>query len=148
MSIGQYINSFDTSGMSHTEAVALATARGGTLAAVTTTEENNLILGFLAEDDLLRSFEPKDNARSGPWIGLTQPPESAEPLGGWTWDNGETFCFSYWHSGQPDNFVNDNYVLYWDYPGTIGWADSIDDITTANLTMRQARLPPSSLPRP
>jgi RTX calcium-binding nonapeptide repeat (4 copies)/Lectin C-type domain len=129
MPIGQYILSVDTTGMTHAEAVALATARGGTLATVTTTEENALILSFLAEDSLLWAVEATNSALTGPWIGLSQPSGSAEPAGGWAWDNGETYAFTYWHWSQPDNFVGDNYAFYWSYQGTTGWGDAVNDIT-------------------
>ena len=127
MPIGQYIISRNDAGFTHADAVALATAHGGSLAAVTSATENTLILGFLAQDDQLWTGEPHDNARSGPWIGLTQPPGSTEPAGGWTWDTGEIYDFTAWHSGQPDNYLGDSYGIYWDYQGTIGWGDHFND---------------------
>lgn len=127
MPIGQYIISRVDGGLTHAQAVALASAHGGTLAAVTSAEENSLFLSFLAQDDLLWGGEPRDNARNGPWIGLTQAAGSSEPGGGWGWDTGETYSYTAWHAGQPDNFINDSYAIYWDDNGSIGWADHVND---------------------
>lgn len=127
MPIGQYIIARVDAGLTHAQAVTLATDLGGTLAAPTTLAENNLILGFLAQDDLLWGGEPRDNARNGPWLGLTQPAGGTEPGGGWTWDTGETYGFTAWHSGQPDNFLGDSYAIYWNQSGSIGWGDHIND---------------------
>lgn len=127
MPIGQYIIARVDAGLTHAQALTLATDLGGTLAAPTTLAENTLILGFLAQDDLLMGGEPRDNARNGPWLGLTQPAGSAEPGGGWTWDTGETYDFTAWHSGQPDNFLGDSYANYWNQGGLTGWGDHIND---------------------
>lgn len=127
MPIGQYIISRVDGGLTHEQAATLASAHGGTLAVVTSAEENSLILGFLAQDQLLWGGEPRDNARNGPWIGLTQAAGSAEPGGGWGWATGETYSYTAWHAGQPDNFINDSYAIYWDDNGSIGWADHVND---------------------
>ncbi|HKQ50458.1 MAG TPA: LamG-like jellyroll fold domain-containing protein [Phycisphaerae bacterium] len=39
----------------------------------------------------------------GPWIGLYQPPGSAEPTGGWIWSNGDSVTYTNWLAAQPDN---------------------------------------------
>lgn len=127
MPIGQYIISRVDGGVTYDQAVDLASARGGTLAVVTSAQENDLFLSFLAQDDLLWGGEPHDAARNGPWIGLTQAAGSAEPGGGWGWATGEAYSYTSWHSGQPDNYLGDAYAIYWDDNGSVGWADQVKD---------------------
>ncbi len=64
---------------------------------------------------------------------MTQTPGSSEPAGGWTWDTGETYNYTAWHSGQPDNFLGDSYGLFWDDNGSIGWADHVNDPVTSGF---------------
>ncbi|SEN28420.1 type I secretion C-terminal target domain (VC_A0849 subclass) [Gemmobacter aquatilis] len=133
MPTGQYIISRVEDGLTHTEAHDLALGLGGHLAVITSAEENDVVLGMLARDVDSWSFEPRDVARSGPWIGLTQTEGASEPGGGWVWETGEESDFTFWHSGQPDNFVNDSRALYWEYQGQIGWADHVDDPVSLGL---------------
>ncbi|MEO8243613.1 MAG: M10 family metallopeptidase C-terminal domain-containing protein [bacterium] len=121
------------SGYTHTQAANLAIGHHGTLAAITTVQESNLFLSFLATDAALWSPNPSGTASFGPWIGLTQTPGSAEPDGGWTWDTGEAFSFSAWHPTQPDNFAADRFGIYFDYQGVIGWGDTINDSGSAGF---------------
>lgn len=131
MPINQYILFRDEAGLLASQADAVAASLGGTLAAITDAAENTLVESLLALDPLAWSFEPRDTAKNGPWIGLTQPPGSAEPGGGWTWATGEAYAYTHWHSGQPDNFLGDNRVIYWDDAGSIGWADHVNDPVAA-----------------
>ena len=104
-----------------------AVASGGQLISVNDTAEDAFVRAVLAENEALWGGEPRDTARNGPWIGLSQPAGSSEPGGGWTWLDGTAATFNGWHSGQPDNFIADSVGLYWDNDGQIGWADHIDD---------------------
>jgi hypothetical protein len=132
MPIGQYILSRVDGGLTHDQAVALANAHGGTLAAVTSAQEDTLIRSFLAQDTLLWGGEPHDAAHNGPWIGLSQLPGSSEPGGGWVWDTGESYSYTNWHAGQPDNYLGDSHAIYWDDNGAIGWADQVNDPVSIN----------------
>lgn len=51
---------------------------------------------------------------SVPWIGLYQPPGSAEPTGGWTWVTGEAYSFTNWKAGEPNNLGGEHHALFWD----------------------------------
>jgi Ca2+-binding RTX toxin-like protein len=133
MPIGQYIISRVDGGLTHAQAVALATAHGGTLAAVTSAEENALITGFLTQDSLLLGHDSHDGATYGPWIGLTQPPGSLEPGGGWVWDTGEIYDYNNWHNGQPDNFIGDSFAIYWSFSQDFRWGDQINDPFSAGF---------------
>lgn len=109
------------------ESEAAARAQGGLLVSVNTAEEDTFIRGVLDRYDNLWAAEPRDNARNGPWIGLSQVPGSSEPEGGWTWADGTALDLDGWHPSQPDNFLPDSYGLYWDYQGSVGWADHTND---------------------
>ncbi len=37
------------------------------------------------------------------WIGASQPSGSSEPSGGWQWVTGETWSYTNWNSGEPNN---------------------------------------------
>ena len=127
MPIGQYIISRNDTGYTRDQAVT----HGGTLAVITSIEKNTLVLGFLAQDELLWGLSGS-SGRFGPWIGLSQAPGSAEPGGGWAWDTGETYDFTAWHSGQPDNFFGDSFACFWNNSGSIDRADHITDFTVAD----------------
>lgn len=126
-SMSQYIFVSEKNGLTWTEADAAARAMGGLLVSVNTAEEDAFIRGVLAEHDRLWSAENRDGARNGPWIGLFQPDGSSEPGGGWTWLDGTTPAFNGWHPNQPDNFIGDKFAFYWEWRGSIGWADQTDD---------------------
>lgn len=129
--MSQYIFVAGKQDLTWTESEAAAQLQGGHLVSVNTGAEDAFIRGVLARYDSLWSGEPRDQARNGPWIGLTQAPGSSEPGGGWIWLDGTPATFNGWHSGQPDNFIGDNHALYWDNDGSIGWADHIDDPVSA-----------------
>jgi hypothetical protein len=108
-------------------AKAAAVARGGQLASVNDSAEDDFFRAVLNDYDRLWGPEPKQEARNGPWLGLFQPEGSPEPSGGWTWLDGTSLTFEGWHSTQPDNFIGDRYGHYWNYQGQIGWSDHIND---------------------
>ena len=65
----------------------------------------------------------------GPWIGGFQQDGSEEPAGGWTWITGETWDYTNWMPGQPDNNSppeNENRLVFWG-EGTITptWNDYV-----------------------
>ncbi len=127
MPVGQYVFVRNENGFTQSAAHALAIAKSGHLAAVTTLAEDNLIKSILQRDSSLWNLEPRDGAKNGPWIGLIQPTGSSEPAGGWSWTSGETYSFTAWHSGQPDNFIGDTVGFYWDFGGAVGWGDHVNN---------------------
>ena len=68
----------------------------GYLATITSTEENVFVA------DTMVSIE--DQA----WIGGFQPLGSPEPDGSWEWVTGETWSYSNWRSGEPNNNGDEN----------------------------------------
>lgn len=93
-------------GITWDEAAAIAASRGGYLASITGARENQLIY------DLANGVESAwrlDGAfRYGPWLGAVQMPEAAEPSGGWTWANGDSFDYTNWNiaNNQPNDATN------------------------------------------
>ncbi len=121
-------------GLTWSAAEVTAVALGGTLAAITSADEEALVLNLLSLDPLAWNFEPHDNAFNGPWIGLVQAAGSSEPGGVWGWVTGESSSYSDWHSGQPDNYLGDTVGLFWNAFGAIGWGDQVDDPITIGYT--------------
>ncbi len=61
----------------------------GRLATITTPFENRFV-NFMGDLDRM-------------WIGLSQPNSASASLEDWIWDGGETFVYSNWDIGQPNN---------------------------------------------
>lgn len=86
------------------EAEAAAAASGGYLATVTSADENAFLTSLSTELG---------------WLGGTD--EAVE--GTWTWITGETWSYSNWNSGEPNNYASgeDYLQLNWGQAG--GWND-------------------------
>jgi len=76
-------------------ASANAATRGGYLATITSAGEQTFIQSLLTDNpnDALEEY----------WIGGFQPAGSVEPGGGWQWVTGESFVYTNWGSGEPNN---------------------------------------------
>ncbi len=72
-----------------------ASALGGYLASVTSASEQSFIVGSVAQSNT--AF----------WIGGTD--EQTE--GTWTWVNGDSFGYTNWNSGEPNNSGNEDYLM-------------------------------------
>ena len=81
-----------------------AEARGGYLATITSSEENDFIVPLLRDLAFWRWIRSNPNHYAGPWIGGYQEQGSAEPDGGWSWITDEPFEFTDWLEGEPNNF--------------------------------------------
>ena len=46
------------------------------------------------------------------WLGGFQPVGSSEPDGGWSWVTGEPFAFNNWAAGEPNNFGDENRIIF------------------------------------
>jgi hypothetical protein len=66
------------------------------------------------------------------WLGAFQPAGSPEPGGGWQWITGETWRYTRWHSGEPNDATQptsptpgEDCLMFWDvgdwndYPGVL-----------------------------
>lgn len=113
-----------------------AIAQGGYLASITSSAENAFVFSLIDAPEYWVHFD--DGWTSGPWLGGFQPEGTPEPSDGWTWLSGESFIYTNWRVGQPDNdHGGEDYLQftagrqteplrnsYWndimpDYPGTV-----------------------------
>jgi hypothetical protein len=107
-------------------AEANATAIGGYLATITSSDENSFVyssLGIATNNNVwhVDSF----NSQIGPWLGGFQPVGSAEPSGGFQWVTGEAFSYTNWSPGEPNNSGNtENRVHFFGNPSRASfWND-------------------------
>lgn len=84
------------------DAAAAAAAAGGYLATITSKEENDFLLAYLQNSTTPAYY----------WIGGLQPPGSTEPDGGWTWVTGETWGYTNWAEGEPNNFGQTDRLVF------------------------------------
>jgi hypothetical protein len=101
------------SNISWTEANNMANAMSGHLATLTSDAENSFVFSELAIGDNLI------------WLGGFQPTGSTEPDGGWQWVTGETWDYTNWASGEPNNNTwgaDENSLVFWGSNGA--WNDS------------------------
>ncbi|MFZ4750734.1 MAG: M12 family metallo-peptidase [Phycisphaerales bacterium] len=84
-------------------ASALATAMGGYLATITSSQEHERITSLTAA---LQG----PTAELGPWIGATC---SGRPWGEWYWVTGEPFTYQGWLPSAPNPGWNEEYVHLW-----------------------------------
>jgi hypothetical protein len=117
--------------MTFADARADAEARGGHLVTLTSAAENAFVFTALniAATDAAWTFTLGTNV--GPWIGAFQALGAGEPGGGWQWVTGETFDFTNWGPGEPNNNwpggVNEN-ALHFVGQQQFGRTDRWNDI--------------------
>lgn len=103
--------------LSWSEANDLANARGGYLATLTTASENMWAFDTIVNDTHLW-YRNSFGDMVGPWIGGFQDlsaPNYSEPDGGWAWITGESWSFTAWFPGQPNNAGrgNQDRIHFW-----------------------------------
>jgi opacity protein-like surface antigen len=101
-------------------ASADAAARGGYLATITSAGEQTFIQSLLTDNpnDALEEY----------WIGGFQPAGSVEPGGGWQWVTGESFVYTNWGSGEPNNVGGNESHLALDDRYGWGWNDNTSSL--------------------
>jgi len=77
---------------------------GGHMATITSPEENAFVAALL---------DPQGHY----WLGGRQAPSGTEPDGGWEWVSGETWGFSNFSAGAPENFTRQTAVMNLGTPG-------------------------------
>ncbi|NUM36991.1 MAG: PEP-CTERM sorting domain-containing protein [Candidatus Brocadiae bacterium] len=88
-----------TGGLNFDQANAAATSKGGYLVSITSDAENTFVYNLISNNSLFW----KDGDWHGPWLGAFQPTGASEPSGGWQWTSGESFTYSNWNTGEPNN---------------------------------------------
>lgn len=81
--------------LSWTAAEQACEAQGGHLATITSQAENDFVFSLI--DD------PKYWVAAGPYLGATAPEPRVTPSTGWTWITGETWGYTSWCPGEPNN---------------------------------------------
>jgi hypothetical protein len=111
----------------------------GYLATITSASEESFIQTHFSSDfTTLPSTTPL-------WLGGYQPANSTEPAGGWTWVTGESFTYSNWASGEPNNNTemgNEDALEIW---GTGVWNDTSHTRTGSGYLVEFSVPEPSSL---
>ncbi len=111
-------------GITWEEAVTACENRGGYLATILSSTENEFVFGLI--DDLSFWFIDAYNNAIGPWLGGFQPEGSSEPNGDWQWLTEEPWGFTHWGPGEPNNFGGEEDALsYFGWGGEISsqWND-------------------------
>lgn len=88
---------YSTTRVTWEDARALATARGGYLATLTSELENSFVLSLAVNQNDLWSH----NTYGGPWLGAYQPDPAAPAASGWAWVTGESWSYTNWALGEP-----------------------------------------------
>lgn len=121
-------------GISWTQANAAAQAAGGYLATATSSSENAFIFS-LVDSAFFWNQEP-GGSNLGPWLGGYQTSDDGStPAANWAWVTGESWVFTVWHSGEPNNWTgaDENYLSYKCYGPTgcriARWNDLPDAIS-------------------
>lgn len=118
---GHWYERVDVSnGISWVDAGAGAVSMGGYLASITSGDESLFVTnegGLGAADSDLLHYH---------WLGGFQPDGSAEPDGGWAWVTGETWSFTHWAGGEPNNY-GDEKLLAFDH-GIDAWGKGWNDL--------------------
>jgi hypothetical protein len=96
----EYEAVYTPDGISWDDAKAAAKAKGGHLVSITSEAENQFVYG-LVEDDKFWYWDGYDG--NGPWLGGYQEQGSFEPDRGWVWSGPESFEYTNWGRGEPNN---------------------------------------------
>ena len=113
---GNYYAAFADGGITWYEAEEAAAAMKyrsctGHLATITSDQENAFIAATFPA------------ATTGYWIGGIQTPGSAEPAAGWGWITDESFGYTNWNPGEPNNAANTQTENVIQFAGSGGWND-------------------------
>ena len=111
---GHWYRGFIQDGVNWTQSRQAALAAGGDLASLSTQAESDWVWANVSSNPSLWRW------RIGPWIGLYQLPNGAEPAGGWIWVDGSPLSYATWFADHPHNGFGGgpecDYVHYTAYP--------------------------------
>lgn len=92
--------------ISWNSAQAAAEGKGGYLATITSAEENQFVFNLTVNT-------PGAWHQAGWWIGPWLGGSDAASEGNWQWVTGEPWVYTNWLSGQPDNWEDEDYLMFW-----------------------------------
>lgn len=98
-----------TSGINWAGSDAAASLAGGYLATLTSAAENTFAAGLVSGIPAFWWNNSYPDCYCGPWFGGYQDltaPDYSEPAGGWRWITGETWSYTNWAQGEPNNRWN------------------------------------------
>ncbi|XP_058475349.1 lactose-binding lectin l-2-like [Solea solea] len=96
--------------LSWADAELYCVSQGANLVSIHSEGENNFVRS------LVRNF---DHAEGLTWIGLTD----AHKEGNWMWSDGSAVKFTFWNSGQPDNYRGTEHCVHINYGTPKRWND-------------------------
>lgn len=111
---------FDSTLVSWQGARAIARARGGELASLTSAAERLFWMSMIPVGAGI------PGCAGCAWLGGYQDrtaPDYAEPAGGWRWTDGSPWSYTFWNPGEPNNLNGQDY-LYGSGPTNGRWDDS------------------------
>lgn len=137
-------------GIDWSDANSAAMARGGYLATLTSPEENAFVYGLTLLSPGV--WYASNEWMVGPWLGGAD----ADAEGSWGWVTGESWGYTAWMGGQPDNWQNEDYLAFWARSAAAAtWNDSAggalmrgyvveysSDETPPDVTVNQAATQP------
>lgn len=107
----------NTNGFTPRLATELAKHDGGYLATISSAQENAFVFSLVNSPEFFSSLNG-----SGPVLGGRQPVGAPEPVGGWYWTTGESWEYTNWAPGRPDNgngaYQEDSLEFYSAIPNT------------------------------
>jgi hypothetical protein len=109
-----------------------AQAAGGYLATLTSSAEDAFVYSNVASTNAAGWFVDSAGNSQGPALGGLQTDFTQEAAGGWSWVTGETWSFTNFESGEPNNFNGtENYLEFFKAGSAIGdrWNDIPGDAT-------------------
>ncbi len=129
-----------TSGITWSNAEALAENAGGYLASVTSSDENAFVLGLVNANSNLWIINAGSGMAFGPWLGGVAGLGPSSPTN-WTWVNGDPFVFQNWGPLWPDAHGNHLQLFSPALPFTNAWSDLPDASVAQSYVIEYDRDP-------
>ena len=89
---------------------------GWDLATITSADENSFVTGLLPATNSVQKW-------SYFWLGGTDLAYEET----WTWVTGESFAYTNWYPGEPNNYQDEDYLVYITDNSVWSWNDSVVD---------------------
>jgi hypothetical protein len=113
------------SGITWSNAEALAENAGGYLASITSSNENTFVLSLVNGNSNLWVINGGSEIAFGPWLGGIQGSGPSSPTN-WTWVNGDAFIYQNWGPGWPNSNGDHIQLFSPTLPFTNAWSDLSD----------------------